>query len=282
MRIRIAPDLRLFVDIEGAGLVPDGPTMRAQPTLLLVHGGPGMDHTGFKPTFSPLAGIAQLVYVDLRGHGRSDRVPWDAMTLDAYADDLVRLCDALGIVKPVVLAQSFGGYVAQRYLARHPGHPAKVVLAAANHRWDLERIVANFERAGGPDAAAAGRALWGDPDAERYARFREVCVPLYGATALADCDAATRGALDLDVLFHWLRGELRTLDTLPGLSAVRCPVLVMVGDRDPVCPADAAREIAAAIPAPWARLEVFDNTGHSVWRERPAEAFALLREFILS
>jgi proline iminopeptidase len=47
MRIEIAPGVRLFVDVEGFGLVPDGPTLREKPTLLLLHGGPGFDHSGF-------------------------------------------------------------------------------------------------------------------------------------------------------------------------------------------------------------------------------------------
>ena len=44
--------VRLFFDVEGAKFVPDGKTMREKPTLLLLHGGPGFDHSGFKPAFS--------------------------------------------------------------------------------------------------------------------------------------------------------------------------------------------------------------------------------------
>src|SRR4051812_1973795 len=40
--------VRLFFDVEGAKLVPDGVTMREKPTLLLLHGGPGFDHTIYK------------------------------------------------------------------------------------------------------------------------------------------------------------------------------------------------------------------------------------------
>ncbi|MFO0296633.1 MAG: alpha/beta fold hydrolase, partial [Pseudomonadota bacterium] len=75
MRIEIEPGVRLFVDIEGAALVPDGPVMREKPILLLLHGGPGWDHSGYKPRFAQLADLAQLVYLDLRGHGRSDPRP---------------------------------------------------------------------------------------------------------------------------------------------------------------------------------------------------------------
>ena len=139
MRIEIQPGVRLFVDIEGAGWVPDGPRLRQQPTLVLLHGGPGYDHSGFKPLFSQLADVAQIVYVDHRGHGRSDRRPPAEWTLDTFADDVVRLCDALGIDQPIVLGQSFGGFVAQRYLARHPRHPGKVVLSSTSHHMGLAR-----------------------------------------------------------------------------------------------------------------------------------------------
>lgn len=91
MLITIAPGVRLFVDIEGPGLVPDGVQMREQPTLILLHGGPGYDHSGFKPLFGQLADVAQIVYVDHRGHGRSDRRPAHEWTLDTFADDIVRL-----------------------------------------------------------------------------------------------------------------------------------------------------------------------------------------------
>jgi proline iminopeptidase len=120
VNILIEPGVRLFVDIEGAGLVPDGPAMRAKPTPILLHGGPGYDHASFKPAFSRPADVAQIVYYDHRGHGRSDARPRDEWTLDTFADDVVRSCDALGIEKPIVLGQSFGGFVAQRYLAPHP------------------------------------------------------------------------------------------------------------------------------------------------------------------
>jgi proline iminopeptidase len=164
MLIRIAPDTRLFVDIEGPALVPDGAVMRERPTLLLLHGGPGYDHSGFKPAFSRLADIAQIVYYDHRGHGRSDRRPREEWTLDTFADDVVRLCDALGIVRPIVLGQSFGGFVAQRYIERHPAHASKVILSSTSPHLGLERKLAMFERLGGrparrlPSTSGAHRA----------------------------------------------------------------------------------------------------------------------------
>jgi hypothetical protein len=58
MRIKIG-DGKLFFDVDGAMLVADGPRMRERPTLVLLHGGPGMDHSAFKPDLNPLTRVAQ-------------------------------------------------------------------------------------------------------------------------------------------------------------------------------------------------------------------------------
>ena len=70
MRITVN-DTELYFDVEGPALVPDGPTMRERPTMLVLHGGPGFDHAYFKPALSALADTAQVVYLDLRCQGRS-------------------------------------------------------------------------------------------------------------------------------------------------------------------------------------------------------------------
>src|SRR5438309_246013 len=100
--------------------------MVERPTLVLLHGGPGADHSVFKDgRLDAYRDLAQVVYYDYRGHGRSDVSPPETWNLDTWADDVVRLCDALGVEHPIVMGVSFGGMVAQRYLARHPEHPAK-------------------------------------------------------------------------------------------------------------------------------------------------------------
>ena len=62
MHVRVN-GVRLFFDVEGAKLVPDGPVMREKPTLLLLHGGPGFDHSIYRPAYSA------------SGRHRSDHLP---------------------------------------------------------------------------------------------------------------------------------------------------------------------------------------------------------------
>jgi pimeloyl-ACP methyl ester carboxylesterase len=60
--------------VDGPALVPGGEQMRQRPTLVLVRGGPRVyDHSYCTPDFTRLTEYAQVVYLDLRGHGRSAR-----------------------------------------------------------------------------------------------------------------------------------------------------------------------------------------------------------------
>jgi len=280
MRIEVEPGIRLYVDVEGTQFVPDGPTLREKPSLLLLHGGPGFDHSGFRPWFGRLADIAQVVYYDHRSHGRSDRRPPQEWTLDTFADDVVRLCDALGIVKPIVLGQSFGGFVAQRYIERHPDHPSKVILSSTSPHMAIERKVAMFATLGGAAAGESCRRFWSEPDARTWDDYGVHCRHLYNTTP-QDPDGGARTIHEWDILFASACGEQRTMNLLPGLAKARCPVLVMAGEQDPVCPLADAQDIAAALPARWMQYRAFPGVGHGAWRDDPDAAFAELRRFIL-
>jgi len=107
----------LYFDVEGAELEVDGNRLRARPTIVVVHGGPGFDHGDLRPGLTPLAEEAQLVFVDLRGQGRSASVPLDTVTLERMADDVAALCEVVGIERPIVFGHSAGGFVAL-HLAR--------------------------------------------------------------------------------------------------------------------------------------------------------------------
>ena len=280
MRIEIESGVRLYVDVESPQFVPDGPVLREKPTLLLLHGGPGFDHSGFRPHFGRVADIAQVVYYDHRGHGRSDRRPRDEWTLDVFADDVVRLCDALGIVKPIVLGQSFGGFVAQRYIERHPDHPSKVILSSTSPHMAMARKVAMFAKLGGPAAGESAARFWSDPNPATWDDYGVHCRHLYNTTP-QDPHGGARTIHEFDILYASASGEQRTMNLLPGLAHAKCPVLVMVGEDDPVCPLADAQDIAAALPSQWMQYRAFPNVGHGAWRDDADAAFAELRRFIL-
>jgi pimeloyl-ACP methyl ester carboxylesterase len=280
MRVRIN-GVTLYFDVENAGLVADGPGMREKPTLVLLHGGPGADHSLFKPDYGALADVAQVIYLDHRGNGRSDDGDPSTWTLAQWGDDVAAFCDALGIVKPIVCGVSFGGFVAQAYATRQPGHAGKLILTSTAARFDFPAMFEAFERIGGPEARQAAEAYWSQPTPERRATYHKICLPLY-RTGAPDPHMMTRLIMKNPVAMHFngLHNEQGRMDFRAALAGVRCPTLVMAGEQDPITPVAFSEVIARSLPAHLMRFERFAGCGHGVTGDDPAAAFAVMRDFI--
>jgi len=286
MHVRVN-GVRLFFDVEGAKLVPDGPAMREKPTLLLLHGGPGFDHSIYRPAYSALSDIAQVIFLDHRGNGRSQDGSAEAWNLAQWGDDVRAFCDVLGIVDPIVLGVSFGGMVALAYATRHPAHPSKLVListAAAGGTYP-DRRVELFERFGGPEVGALARRRFlevqGHPDQASLDAWRRLAFPLYTRTP-RDPDMARRAISRSEVLQWFTKpgGESDTFNMFPDLSRIQCPTLVLGGEDDPIHPIESQADIAGALPAHLVQFERFANCRHAVIPDAPERAMAVIRDFI--
>ncbi|HUA35622.1 MAG TPA: alpha/beta hydrolase [Candidatus Binataceae bacterium] len=280
MRVQVG-DVRMFFDVEGAKLRPDGQTMREVPTLILLHGGPGFDHSVFKPDLSGLADIVQIVYIDHRGNGRSDRSSAEKWNLDQWGDDLQAFCNALEIERPIVMGESFGGMVAMSYAARHPGHPAKLILASTSAKIRPDRSIKVFERLGGKDARDVAERFFEDPSPDKMAAYIEKCLPLYNQRPRS-AGWMQRSVQNFELTEYFFKGEIRTFDLLPHLARIKCPTLITAGEQDPITPIESSEDIARAIPAGLARLERFENAGHGTHHDEPEHFDRVVREFISS
>jgi proline iminopeptidase len=270
---------RIFFDTVGSRLSPQGDSMVERPTLIVMHGGPGFDHSLMRPYFDRFADTHQVVYLDHRGNGRSTGAP-DTWTLDQWGDDVHGFCQALGIDKPAVYGLSFGGMVAMAYAARHPDGPSKLVLSSTAAKMDLPETYAVMERLGGADARRIAEAFWMAPSPTGAAEYMSVCMPLYNPSAAIDEAVRRRAIMRQEVLFHFIEREQADMDLRPGLAAVRCPTLVLAGALDPITPPSCARAILAALPEGIGELVLFDDAGHGVHRDQPDRAEAVLRRFL--
>lgn len=276
--------VRLYFDVEGCGLAAWDREMVTRPTLVLLHGGPGADHSLFKPEFSVMADAAQVVYLDLRGSGRSDHGDPGMWTWDQWGDDVAAFCRALEIEAPVLVGTSSGGRVAVACAGRHPDLPGALVLDSTLFGpGSLEDSLEVFERRGGAAAReAAERTFGGDTSPEAARAWGAHALPLYGS--VSDGDMAARGArvrLNREVLARFRRGECGPLEvTADDLGKVGCPVLILAGEDDPVSPVAAARRVTSSSRPSALDLHVFAGVGHGVFRQAPAQAFALLRAFL--
>lgn len=275
MRVQVR-DVKLYFDVVGMGLVPDGPAMREQPTVICLHGGPGFDHSSMKTAFAGLSDVAQVVLPDQRGNGRSDESTPDRWNLDTWIDDIPEFCEALGIERPILLGGSFGGFVALGVAARYPELPAKTILLSTAARIRPARALAMFERLGGAEAREAAARNFERPDLETRKAYQRICLPLYNPGP-GDPDALSRVIQRHEVGLHFWRGELTQFDLSDEAEKVRCPTLILGGELDPITTVADLEELAAAIPG--ARLEILPGTGHGA-RNKLDEALAIVREFV--
>jgi pimeloyl-ACP methyl ester carboxylesterase len=283
MRVSIG-DVSLYFDVEGRHLVPDGPVMEKRPVIVVLHGGPGADHSVFKPAFTRAAEFAQVVYLDQRGSGRSDRGGPESWTWERWADDVVAFCDALDIDHPVLVGTSSGGWVALMTAIRHPSRVAGLVLDSVMPGQAEERL-AIFERLGGAEAREIARRYWdGETTDEIREAWTRVCLPLYSQRPGGDPDGENRLRRirwNHEVLDHFRHVLAGRFDPWSRIGRVTCPTLVLAGEHDPVATVPAARRLAEALTNVTARLYVLPDAGHGVFREVPDQSFALLRSFVL-
>lgn len=270
---------RLWFDVDGAALVADGPELQVRPTAILLHGGPGsFDHSYFKPDFGHLARVAQVVYLDLPGHGRSDWGDPADWSFESAGDAVRGICDTLGIERPVVYGHSLGGFVALAYALRNPGHAGALVLQSTFARFDLRRIVEAFRERGGDEVAATAELVYGGDRSRVDAEEWDRCWRLFGP-AVVDDEAKARMIVNREL--NALGMELiRRFDVLDRLGELDCPTLVCVGELDPIAPPAAARELFDGLPAGLGRLEVIEGAGHFTWKDVPDRYWPLVCEYV--
>ena len=278
MKVR-ANGVSLYFDVDGLGLVHQGSTMRQRPTVVVLHGGPGVDHVGLKRVLTPLTEVAQVVWLDHRGNGRSDRASPETWNLATWGDDVRAFCDALGIEKPVVVGVSFGGFVAQAYATRYPEHAGKLVLAGTTPRFHAEQAFSMFAKLGGPEAESVARHFFADSSGDVFSQYLETCLPLYTRVLLPPQGDPGEELVHLDVARAFVNGEWHRFDFRSALAAISCPTLVLAGEEDPVFPLIGAQELAAGIRKDLVRFESFPGVGHNVLHECP-RAVQTIAEFI--
>jgi proline iminopeptidase len=259
----------IFFDIDGAGLVPDGPTMREKSTAILVHGGPGTDHSDAKTACAALTEKLQLVYFDQRGQGRSRRGNPEHYGIEENVEDLEALRRYLGLGPVVSIGTSYGGIVAMAHAARYPDAVSHLVLVATGaHAGFIARaqqIVAErgtAEQITQCDSLFAGRI----DTVERMRAYFETMGPLYSLTydrARAKAGLA-RTVLVPEALNRAFSpgGTLWSFDLRPQLSAITAPTLILAGRHDWIFPPEFAQELHRLIRG--SDLRVFERSAHAL------------------
>ncbi|MER3433708.1 MAG: prolyl aminopeptidase [Leptolyngbya sp. ERB_1_1] len=273
---------QIYFDIEGAGLVPDGNRMREKPIAFLIHGGPGADHSSYKPTFSALSDKMQLVYFDHRGQGRSARGDKSTYTLDQNVEDMEALRQYLGLGKIIAIGGSYGGMVALTYATRYPQNLSHlIVIAAVPDSRFLQRAQEILQERGTPEQIALAQYLWNGnfETEEQLGDYFRIMHSLYSFTAEPTQTVQRRTILSIDAINEAFGGFLRSYNVLDQLHKITVPTLVIAGRHDWICPPEFSEEIADAIPN--SDLRIFENSGHLIRVDEPEALLDAIAGFIV-
>ncbi|MGY1640448.1 alpha/beta fold hydrolase [Geodermatophilus sp. SYSU D00703] len=235
--------------------------------VVLVHGWPDswFSWSSVLPSVDPRL---RAVAFSQRGFGESDRPP-AGYALDRYADDLVALCDALGIARTHLVGHSFGSFVARHAAERHPDRVDRLVLIGSADRMgdslveEVRAAIADL-----PDEVP-------DDFAREFAAstvHRPVPPEFFDALV-----AESRKAPGWVYRESW-EGLVR-VDDRDRLGDVTAPTLVLWGDHDALFDRGQQDRLLALLPH--SELHVLEDTGHCPNWERPGDVASDLNAFLL-
>ena len=270
-------DCELFISEAGQGF-----------PVMLLHGGPGLDHHAFGQYLHPLAGEFRLIFVDERASGRSSRPDPATWTLERMAADVHALAQALGLQDFAVLGHSYGAFVALQYAVDFPGDRGPVIVSAglpSSRFLDAvedelatfepvelrEQVAASWERERSVATAADFAQLMSD---QLPFHFRDPRDP-----RIAEYEQQTREAVySPEVLRVFADAGYGGIEVEDRLGGIDRPVLVLAGRHDRTCSVAGAETIAAGIPG--ARLVVFEQSAHMMYVEEPELYRETVRDFL--
>ncbi len=252
-------DARLFYEVVGTG-----------DPIIVVHGGPGLDHAYLQPGLDALGTRNTIVYYDQRGTGRSGGdLTGESINLDAFVEDIDALRQTLGYERVTVLGHSFGALIALEYAFRFPESLRALILmnpVEPGSRYRDQTAERQQSRSTAEDReemetlTKSEAFLARDPAtlSQIYrVAFRQVLRDREQIDRL-DLDLANATARNGQDVAALLGGSLGVVDWWDRLGEIETPTLVLHGRYD-APPIDMTRELAEAFPV--GTLEVLDS-GH--------------------
>jgi 3-oxoadipate enol-lactonase len=235
--------------------------------IALVHS-LAMDHSFWHPVVERLARGACVLTHDCRGHGRSDK-PKGAVTVEAHADDLAALMEAIGWPSAIVAGASMGGCIALAFAIRHPARVAALGLVDTT-AWYGPDAPKNWEQRANA-GLTGGLASLTDFQVTRW--FSDKFRAEHPEVVKDSVDIFVRN--DAEAYAATCR-MLGACDLRTGLASIKAPTAILVGEEDYATPPAMAEAMQKGIAG--STLKVLAGARHLTPLERPDEIATAIGE----
>lgn len=283
MKIEINENL-IYFDVENPGLIPGAKGMRELPSMIVLHGGPGYDHTPYKFFFSSLRDIVQIIYIDQHGNGRSDPGSSKTWNFDRWANDLYQFCHKLYIQNPIIFGHSWGSMVALEFAIQFPQKLQKLILCSTTAKFDINEVANGFYRRGGEKSKQAFLDFSSNPTQETKELYRIYCAPYYSGSKPIDEEDLfyKRVIFRMELVSYFYTHLIKNYDCCDRINQIQVPTLLITGEEDPIMNVDSANLIATKLGVKCRKNIIISDTSHNVIWEKPAEVQKVIREFVLN
>ena len=270
-------DTRLFVAERGNGY-----------PLIVLHGGPGLDHHMFGDYLDGLCDQFRLILVDQRAQGRSDPCAESTWTLSQMAKDVMLLANAMDLKKHAVLGHSYGAFVVLQNAVDYPGQASQTIVSSGlpSAKY-LEAVWKNLEKFEPVELREQVTKSW---EHEKVVQTREEVdhlghnqLPFQFSNPLdnrmAEFEKRTAGGITSpEVIRFFANADYGGIEVEDKLANVTQPVLVLAGRSDRTCIVEGGEAIAKGLPH--AQLVVFENSGHMTYVEENEKYLSVVRDFL--
>ncbi|WP_405944923.1 alpha/beta fold hydrolase [Streptomyces sp. NBC_00932] len=229
----------------------------AGPLLLCLHG-IGSSSAAFAPQLAELSAYVRVVAWDAPGYAASPD-PRGPLTLDGYADAAAALIEERG-GNAHVLGISWGGVIALRLAARHPGLVASLIVADSSAGSGTDPAKAAAMRGRAAELEAAGPRAFAE---QRGPRLVSAAAPPELVRRVVDTMA---GAVRLPG-YGYAAEAMAAADLRTELAGITAPALVICGDQDRVTGVEASQLIAGSLHK--SAYVIVKDAGHLANQEQP-------------
>ncbi len=238
--------------------------------------GLGLDRHTWGPFAQLLAQQHRVVTFDARGAGQARHAGDSFSTVD-MAHDVIALCHALGLERPVLLGFSLGGCVAQHVAALAPDLLSALVLLSTVARpsarsAELLAVWRDMVHSGVDRALLLrNQLLWASED-QFFAREDALQATIDYVMALPHTQPASGFVRQANACIAH--------DARLACQSIRTPTAVLVGAHERVFSVPEVHALAQLIPE--ARYECLGMGGHNMWLEYPNETAQAVNTFIVN